>query len=374
MQAMRQAKTQKIQAAGVREKPLLAALAGEQKSRPPLWLMRQAGRYLPEYRALREKAGGFLEMVYNPDLAAEATMQPVRRFGMDGAILFSDILVIPQALGIGLRFAEGEGPVLEAVRPGDPLPVFEKQKLEMRLAPVYETVRRVREGLQAESFSDTALIGFAGAPWTVACYMAEGGSSRDFAKARTWAREDAAGFGRLIDLVTEATIEYLNGQISAGAEAIQLFDSWAGLLVPGGNSHSHSETDTYARWVIEPAQRIISAIRARFPDVPIIAFPRGSGELYAEYARQTGADAIGIDQDISPGWAAENLQKKTAVQGNLDPQSLLAGGAEMGRAARAILDCLGGGPFIFNLGHGVIKETPPEHVAQLVDVVRSWRP
>ena len=339
------------------QKPLLRALAGETVTPPPVWLMRQAGRYLPEYREVRGKVGGFLELCYTPELAVEVTLQPIRRYGFDAAILFSDILVIPDALGQNVRFEEGEGPKLDPIRGAAGVAQLRDGKMHERLAPVYETVRRLRQALPA----NVALIGFAGAPWTVATYMVEGGSSRDFARTRSWSLADPAGFARLIDIVADATAAYLCRQIEAGAEAVQLFDSWAGVL----------PDDAFQRWVTEPNARIVSAVKERFPDTPVIGFPRGAGVLYEHYAAQTGVDAVSLDTTVPLAWAAERLQPKVTVQGNLDPQVLLAGGAALNHRAREILAVLGHGPFIFNLGHGIIKETPPEHVDQLVHIVRG---
>ena len=339
------------------DKALLRALKGETVTPPPVWLMRQAGRYLPEYREVRGKVGGFLDLCYTPELAVEVTLQPIRRYGFDAAILFSDILVIPDALGQPVRFAEGEGPKLEAIRDRAGLGRLRPDGVHDHLAPVYETVRRLAEVLP----DPVTLIGFAGAPWTVATYMVEGGSSRDFAVTRAWSLSDPDGFAELIDAVTAATSEYLCRQIESGAEAIQLFDSWAGVL----------PDDAFQRWVIEPNARIVSAVRARFPDVPVIGFPRGAGVLYERYIDETGVDAVSLDTTVPLAWAAERLQPKATVQGNLDPQVLLAGGPALDERARAIVETLGRGPFVFNLGHGIIKETPPEHVTRLLQVVRN---
>jgi len=338
-------------------KPLLRALKGETVTPPPVWLMRQAGRYLPEYRDLRGRVSGFLEMCYTPDLAVEVTLQPIRRYGFDAAILFSDILVVPDALGQPVRFTEGEGPKLEPIRDAGSLSRLGDGDLHERLAPVYETVQRLSRELPDE----VALIGFAGAPWTVATYMVEGGTSRDFAVARGWSLSDPEGFGTLIDIVTEATAEYLCRQVEAGAQALQLFDSWAGVL----------PDDAFERWVVAPNARIVSAVKQRYPDVAVIGFPRGAGVLYEHYIDATGVDAVGLDTTVPPAWAAERLQPRVTVQGNLDPQVLLAGGEAMETRTRQIIAALGGGPFVFNLGHGIVKETPPEHVAELVRVIRG---
>jgi len=338
-------------------KPLLRALAGRPVQPPPVWLMRQAGRYLPEYREVRSRVSGFLELCYTPELAVEVTLQPIRRYGFDAAILFSDILVVPDALGQPVRFVEGEGPRLEPVRSAEEVARLGPGRLHEHLAPVYETVRRLRRELPPE----VALIGFAGAPWTVATYMVEGGSSRDFARVRGWGVAEPVGFGALIRLVTEATIEYLVKQVEAGAEALQLFDSWAGVL----------SEDEFGRWAIEPMRQIVDAVKARCPGVPIIGFPRGAGVMYARYVEEAGIDAVSLDSSVPLRWAAETLQPRVTVQGNLDPLLLLSGGEPMKRGARRILEELGGGPMVFNLGHGVIKETPPEHVAELLEIVRG---
>ena len=330
-------------------KALLRALAGETLERPPWWLMRQAGRYLPEYRALRSQAGGFVEFCLTPRLAAEATLQPVRRFGMDAAILFADILLIAQALGQKLEFRD-DGPALEPLAESAGIGDLSLSGMA-RLDPVCETVRLARGGLSHE----TALIGFAGAPWTVATYMVEGGASRDFRRVKSWAFRDPDGFAALIELISDATVAYLSQQIAAGADAVQLFDSWAGVL-------SEAEFDA---WVTAPTRRITAALRQRHPGVPVIGFPRGAGLLCERYAAQAGVDAVAIDTTVPAGIARERLQPHLAVQGNLDPVALLVGGAAMERAVRALRGALGGGPFVFNLGHGVLPQTPPENVAAL---------
>ena len=341
-------------------KPLLRALAGEAVWPPPAWLMRQAGRYLPEYRALRAQAGDFVALCTMPDMAAEVTLQPVRRFGMDGAILFSDILMVPWALGQGLRFAEGEGPILEPLRDAAGLAALDARQVVARAAPIFETVRRVRAGLAAEA-PRAALIGFAGSPFTVACYMVEGHGSRDFAAARGMAYGDPALFGRLIRLLQDATVDYLLAQIEAGAEVAMLFDSWAGMLPPG----------QFRRWVIEPTGAIIRALRKRHPEVPVIGFPRLAGAMLGEYAERSGVQAVAMDTGMDPRWAASVVPKTMALQGNLDPLALLAGGAAMETEARGILGAMRGRPFVFNLGHGIEKTTPPDHVAALLRIVRG---
>ncbi len=333
-------------------KLLLNALRGETLPLPPFWFMRQAGRYLPEYRALRQEAGGFLDLCFNPERAAEVTLQPIRRYGMSGAILFSDILIIPMALGQSLRFGEGEGPILGALPE-----VLDFAGAPRVYAPVIETVRRVKASLPPE----TTFLGFAGSPWTVATYMIEGGSSRDFAKTKAFFYRDAARFSWLIDGIVTATVEYLSAQIDAGADVVQLFDSWAGALAPLD----------FERWVIEPNRQIVTALRARHPETPIIAFPRGSGVLYKSFTQIVRPDGIGIDTQVPPEWAAEVLQPLACVQGNLDPLTLVAGGQAMLDAAAHLCGHLKGGPFIFNLGHGIVPQTPPEHVAALCDFLRG---
>ncbi|HYD71387.1 uroporphyrinogen decarboxylase [Azospirillum sp.] len=339
-------------------KPILAALKGEACTHPPFWLMRQAGRYLPEYRELRAKAGSFLDLCYNPAFAVEVTLQPIRRYGMDAAILFSDILVVPHALGQPLTFQEGEGPKLDPVRSPADLNRLSKANFHAHLEPVYETVRRLRGALPPE----VTLIGFAGAPWTIACYMVEGGGSKEYAAVKGFAYRDPAGFGQLINLLVEVTADYLCTQIDAGAEVVQLFDSWAGVLPAGA----------FRRWVIEPTRRIVALVKARHPDVPVIGFPRAAGLLYEDYVADSGVDAVGLDTTVPPVWAARTLQPRLPVQGNLDPIMLAVGGDALRRAATEILEAFSGRPFIFNLGHGVIQTTPPEHVAELSRLLKAW--
>jgi len=338
-------------------KTLLRALNGEAVWPPPMWLMRQAGRYLPEYRELRAKAGDFIALCTDPALAAEVTLQPIRRFGFDAAILFSDILMLPWALGHGLRFAEGEGPVLPRLRDQAGVEALDRGRLAEAIAPVLETVRRVRAALDAR----TALIGFAGGPFTVACYMIEGGGSKDFAGTRQMAHEDPDLFGRLMQVLTEATIDYLLAQIGAGAEAVMLFDSWAGVLSPS----------LFRAHVTAPARRIVGALRLRYPEVPIIGFPRLAGVMLADYAVLAGVNGIGMDTAMDPGRAQWLVPKRTALQGNLDPMALLAGGRAMRDEASSILLAMRGRPFVFNLGHGIVPQTPPEHVSALVELVRA---
>jgi uroporphyrinogen decarboxylase len=337
-------------------KPILRALKGEPLKHPPFWLMRQAGRYLPEYRALRERLGGFLDLCYAPELAAEATLQPIHRFGMDAAILFSDILLVPQAMGQKLWFEPGEGPALTPIRTPAAATALQVAGVTERLRPVYRAMELVAAALPME----TALIGFAGAPWTVATYMVEGRSSRDFAKVKEWVSRDAAGFDVLIEQLVEATSLHLSAQIAAGAEVVQLFDTWAGIVLP----------DDFDRLVIAPTRRIVERVRHGHPDTPIIGFPRGVGSLYQRYFSETGVTALSIDATV-PLDLARTLQSQGPIQGNLDPTVLVAGGKALDEAVGKILAALRGGPFIFNLGHGVLPETPLEHVARLATLIRT---
>ncbi len=339
------------------DKRFLRALGGEAVWPPPVWLMRQAGRYLPEYRETRARAGDFLELCLTPELAVEVTLQPIRRYGFDAAILFSDILVVPYGLGQKTWFEEGIGPRLEPLGSPSAVARLEPAALRERLAPVFETVRRLRRELPAE----TALIGFAGAPWTVASYMIEGGSSRDFQEGRRWAYGDPEGFQRLIDCLVEATADYLLAQAEAGAEALQIFDSWAGIW----------PDDAFRRWCLEPAARIVSRIKAVHPELPVILFPRGAGPLYREVAERSGADALSLDTTVPLDWARAELQSRLCVQGNLDPVALIVGGEALDRQARRILEAFKGGPFVFNLGHGIDKTTPPAHVERLMTLLRE---
>ena len=336
---------------------LLRTLIGENGPQTPVWLMRQAGRYLPEYRKLRAAKGGFLPLVYDSDAAAEITLQPIRRFGFDGAILFSDILIVPYAMGQDLAFLAGEGPALSPRLVDAALASLEA--VPGRLAAIYETVAKVRAALGPE----TTLLGFAGSPWTVATYMVAGEGSRDQHEARALAYRDPPGFQAIIDAIVEVTIGYLAGQVEAGAEAVQLFDSWAGSLAPA----------EFERWVIAPNARIVAALKQRFPALPVIGFPKGSGEKLPAYARETGVDAVGLDETVDPAWAARELPAGLPVQGNLDPLLLLSGGAQLDRQARLILDCFVDRPHVVNLGHGIDKETPVAHVEQLLATVRGWR-
>ncbi|NBC34202.1 MAG: uroporphyrinogen decarboxylase, partial [Alphaproteobacteria bacterium] len=310
------------------DKALLRVLRGESRMPPAIWFMRQAGRYLPEYRALRAEAGGFLDLVFDPVRAAEVTLQPVRRFGFDAAILFSDILVVPYALGQDLRFVEGEGPRLTPIRAASDMAGLSDRRLHDVLGPIYETVAAVKSRLPAP----TALIGFAGAPWTVACYMVEGGGSRDFVEVRRLAYGDPEAFAGLIDRLVDATGDYLVRQVEAGAEVLQLFDSWAGVLSP----------PAFARWVVAPTRRLVDRLRRDVPGVPIIGFPRGGGPHLAAYHAETGVDAIAMDTGIPPGWARQALGSQTVLQGNLDPVVLMLGGPALDRETDAVLAALHG--------------------------------
>jgi uroporphyrinogen decarboxylase len=342
-------------------KTLLRALHGEPVWPPPVWLMRQAGRYLPEYRAVRASVPDFIALCTTPALAAEVTLQPIRRYGFDAAILFSDILILPWALGQGLEYKEGEGPVLPPIRDEATFRLLDPSRLAEKTAPVMEAVRQIRTGLTREGFDSTALIGFAGAPFTVACYMIEGAGSRDFAATRTLAWRDPSLFARIIELLTETTVAYLAAQVEAGAEALMLFDSWAGVLAPS----------QFRRYVIAPSQRIVAALRERFPDVPVIGFPRMAGLSVAAYAHETGVNALGLDTAMDLPQVLPLLPQSVAAQGNLDPLVVVSGGSAMTREAAAILAAMRGRPCIFNLGHGVVPQTPPEHVAALIELVRA---
>jgi uroporphyrinogen decarboxylase len=324
---------------------------------PPIWLMRQAGRYLPEYRALRAKAGSFWTMCMNPEMATEITLQPIRRFGFDAAIVFSDILVVPFALGREIAFEDNVGPSLVPVNDVMGLardPTIWRRKLE----PVYQTLGAVRAELRAE----TALLGFAGAPWTLATYMAAGKGGDDQRAAKLWGYRDPVGFDALLELLGDCIAQHLIGQLEAGADAVQIFDSWAGGL----------PDDAFARWVITPTKRIVDKVRAVRPDAKIIGFPRATTlRGYERFAAQTGVDAVSIDTAAPVGWAAQTLSRSVAVQGNLDPAALIAGGRALAESVDRIVDAMRGRPFIFNLGHGVVQETPLEHVAELVARVRA---
>ncbi len=336
-------------------KRLHRALAGEAVWPPPVWLMRQAGRYLPEYRELRAQAGDFIALCTTPKLAAEVTLQPVRRFGMDAAILFSDILILPWALGQSLRFAQGEGPVLEPIRTAADLARLDPARAREAVAPIMETVALTRAGV-----GEAALIGFAGSPFTVACYMVEGHGAKEFAHTRLMAYQDPALFTALIDLLVDSTVDYLLAQVAAGAETLMLFDSWAGAL----------PATQFRAFVIEPTARIVARLRAARPDVPVIGFARLAGGLLAEYAWRTGVQAAGLDTQVDAAQASAAVPD-IALQGNVDPLALVAGGATLDRAVAEVLAAAQGRPWVFNLGHGIVPETPPENVARLVAAVRA---
>ena len=335
---------------------LLDTLNGKRGSRVPLWLMRQAGRYLPEYRALRAEKGGFLAMAYDSEAACEITLQPIDRFGFDGAILFSDILIVPHALGQHLEFLAGEGPKLSP-----PLVDAALESLELdpsRYEPIYQTVRLCRQRLGPE----TTMLGFAGSPWTVATYMVAGEGSRDQHEARAMAYRDPAALQAIVDAISVQTIEYLREQIDAGAEAVQLFDSWSGSLAP----------DEFERWVIAPNAAIVAALGESHPDTPVIGFPKGAGEKLPAYARETGVKAVGVDETLDPAWVARELPAGMPVQGNLDPLLLLAGSDALEARIRTILDAFADRPHVFNLGHGIDRRTPIGHVERLIEAVRGF--
>lgn len=336
-------------------KPLLSVLRGAMPDTPPMWLMRQAGRYLPEYRALRAQKGGFLELVYDSEAAAEVTIQPLRRFAFDGAILFSDILIVPYAMGQELWFEAGEGPRLAPILAENDLSALTPDFT--RFNAVYETVRQVKAALDPS----VTFLGFAGSPWTIATYMVAGQGSKDQGAARRMAYADPNRFGALIDAIIDATVTYLSGQIAAGVEAVQLFDSWAGSLAPL----------QFDRWVIAPNARIVERLKAIHPDIPIIGFPKGAGAKLAAYARGTGIDAVGVDETVDPHWANRELPAGLPVQGNLDPLALIAGGAAVREAVDNIRAAFAGRPHIFNLGHGILPDTPIDHVEALISYVRE---
>ena len=339
-------------------KTLLRALAGEVLPTPPIWMMRQAGRYLPEYRATRAEAGDFLSLCYNSDLAAEVTLQPIRRYGFDAAILFADILLLPQALGADLWFVTGEGPRLSTITGPEGLRGLKgKDDIHDHLAPVYETVRI----LSRELPSETTLIGFAGAPWTVATYMIAGRGTPDQGPAHALREGDTATFEALIDLLTTSTIEYLSMQVEAGAEVVKLFDSWAGSL----------KGDAFAKYALDPARRIISELKSRHPGLPVIAFPREAGENYVGFAKAVGAACLAIDNSVSAEWAAEALQPDSCIQGNLAPGHMVTGGQALVDETRRIVEAFRNGPHIFNLGHGITPDADPENVQLMIDTVRN---
>jgi uroporphyrinogen decarboxylase len=338
-------------------KLLLRALAGETLPTPPIWMMRQAGRYLPEYRATRAEAGDFLKLCFNSDLAAEVTLQPIRRYGFDAAILFADILLLPQALGADLWFETGEGPRLSTITTMAGVKALKpKEAIHDTLGPVYETVRILARELPKE----TALIGFAGAPWTVATYMIAGRGTKDQGPAHALKAADRATFSALIDVITEATIDYLSAQVKAGAEVVKLFDSWAGSL----------KGADFTDFAVKPAARIIAELKARHPGLPIIAFPREAGSGYIGFAKATGADCVALDNSVSPEWGAENVQKDGCVQGNLAPEHMVTGGQALIDATRRVVDAFKGGPHIFNLGHGITPDANPDNVSLMIDTVR----
>jgi len=339
-------------------KNILRALAGETLKTPPIWVMRQAGRYLPEYRKLRAKAGDFLSLCYNSELAAEVTLQPIERFKLDAAIIFADILLIPQALGSELSFLEGDGPRLSRIsNKNDILKLKPANSIHEHLAPIYNTVSLVAEQLSPK----VALIGFAGAPWTVATYMIAGKGTKDQGPAHKFLKEDKDSFEMLINLLTEATILYLSKQIDAGAEVIKIFDSWAGSL----------KGEDFVNYAIIPIKKIITALNKLHPDVPIIAFPREAGLKYIDFANETGANCIAIDHSVDPEWAAKNLQIDSCIQGNLNPKHMVTGGKALLEETTKILDCFSNGPHIFNLGHGITPDGKPENLQLMIDKIRS---
>jgi uroporphyrinogen decarboxylase len=340
-------------------KPFLEVLSGRRQKAPPVWMMRQAGRYLPEYRKLRAKAGGFLDLCFTPEYAAEVTLQPIRRFGFDAAIIFSDILVIPHALGRSVRFEAGEGPRLDPLDTPDKVKTLAPHADFEKLEPVYEALRRVR----AELDSKLALIGFCGAPWTVATYMVAGGGTPDQAPARLMAYRHGDAFAAIIDVLVENSIRYLLGQLRAGADALQIFDTWAGVLPPR----------EFARWSTEPTRRIVEGVRKQAPGAKIIGFPRGAGALLPGYVEATGVDAVSIDWTAEPSLVRERVQNRVAVQGNIDPLALVAGGDALDRAVDDVLANYAEGRLIFNLGHGILPETPISHVEQMLTRVRAYK-
>jgi uroporphyrinogen decarboxylase len=341
-------------------KTILKALAGEAQEVPPIWMMRQAGRYLPEYRATRAEAGDFLSLCYNSDLATEVTLQPIRRYGFDGAILFADILLVPQALGADLWFVTGEGPRLSTITQQAEFDALKPASdIHETLAPIYQTVRNLSGALPSE----TTLIGFAGAPWTVATYMIAGRGTPDQGPAHALKAENRPLFEAILDRLTEATIEYLSAQVEAGAECVKLFDSWAGSL-------SGEDFDRYAT---APAKRIVTELKARHGDVPVIAFPRQAGEKYIGFHKATGADCVAVDDSVTPEWAAENVQVSGCVQGNLKSSHMVTGGEDLVRETRQIVKAFRGGPHIFNLGHGITPDADPDNVQLMIDTVRETR-
>lgn len=338
-------------------KPFIEVLSGQRQAIPPLWMMRQAGRYLPEYREVRIKAGGLLDLCFDPELAAELTLQPIRRFGFDAAIIFSDILVIPYALGRSVRFEIGEGPRLEPLDDPGKVATLAVHAAFDKLAPVFEALRIVRGALD----SNVALIGFCGAPWTVATYMVAGQCAPDQAPARMMAYRHPEAFAKIVDVLVENSIEYLLAQLAAGADALQIFDTWAGVLPPA----------EFARWSVEPTRRIVAGVRAKVPDAKIVGFPRGAGARLPAYVGATGVNAVSIDWTAEPAFIRERVQTRVAVQGNLDPLVLISGGAALDRAVDDVLANFAQGRLIFNLGHGIQPETPIAHVEQMLKRVRG---
>jgi uroporphyrinogen decarboxylase len=338
-------------------KPLLNTLSGQRETPPPVWMMRQAGRYLPEYRAVREKAGGFLDLCFNPEFAADVTLQPVRRFGFDAAILFSDILVIPLALGRKLWFVEGEGPRLEPLADAKAAMALRQDVDQKLLSPIYETVRRVKAELDAK----TTLIGFCGAPWTVATYMVAGQGTPDQAPAKNLAAQAPDAFQYIIDCLVDASVDYLERQLEAGADVVQIFDTWAGSLA----------APDFERWCVQPTKRLIAKLRARRPGTKVIGFPRGAGKNIPRYVEETGVNAVSLESDIDRTFAREQIQTCVPVQGNVDPLILRAGGAALDREVDDVLKAFSERPFIFNLGHGILPDTPIAHVEQMLKRVRG---
>ena len=335
----------------------LDTLSGHKTYRAPFWFMRQAGRYLPEYMAVRKKADGFLKLCLNSRLASEVTLQPMLRFEPDAAILFSDILIVPYGLGMSVDFVEGRGPILDAISNSSDIKRLKPEQHKARIEATYETVRLCRDKLSR----DKALIGFAGSPWTVATYMIEGGASKNYAKIKGWAYKDEQSFNTLIDILTTATIDHLSAQIDQGVDAVKLFDSWAGVLSPS----------QFAKWVIKPTRDIVEAISLKYPTVKVIGFPKGAGHQYIDYVKKTSVDAVAIDTSVDLSWAANELDEKVVIQGNMDPIALIVGGEPMLNQANSIIDNMKGRLHIFNLGHGVLPETPPENVEILANFLRN---
>lgn len=340
-------------------KPMLSVLRGNKSKQVPVWYMRQAGRYLPEYRELRQKAGDFLTLCYTPELALEASLQPLRRFDLDAVILFSDILVVPHALGRSVQYIEGKGPILDSLKDVRSLPEYERDTFLLKLKPVFETIK----GIKANAPRTATIIGFAGAPWTLATYMVEGGSSRDFSRTKAWAIDEPSTFRILIDLLVDATVDYLSAQLDAGADTLQIFDSWAGVL---------SETELVT-WSLGPIMRIVEGVRNKHPDKPIIIFPRGAGVAYVDYARKEDITCVSLDSSVPLNWAKDVLQTQSVIQGNLDPMFLISGEKRMFEETERILSTLSKGPLIFNLGHGILPNTPPENVETLTKFIHDWR-